>query len=430
MKVISNGHVVDPASGVDEARDILVADGLIKAVEAPGSFSGLEGAEVIDAKGMWIVPGLVDIHVHLREPGQEWKETVADGSRAAVKGGYTTICCMPNTDPVNDAAEITRYILKKAALANAARVRPIGAISIGLQGKQMAPLSEQVHEGCVAFSDDGAPVWDSGLMRRALEWCLKHDVRLTCHEEDTSLSCNGVMNESPLSTRLGLRGMATLAEDVMVSRDIEIARYTGGKVHICHISSARGVELVRRAKRDGIDVTCEVTPHHLLLTEEANASYDGNTKMSPPLRTAEEVEALWEGVLDGTIDAIASDHAPHDQDSKVIEFSKATFGILGLQTSLPLIMECIHQGRISRSRAIEALSTGPARCFGLDAGTLAEGSLADVCVIDPEYRWKYTLEENLSKSINSPFLGKEMVGIADTVLVGGECKVLRKELVV
>jgi dihydroorotase len=427
-KVISGGIVVDPRNGIDKQLDILIQDGKIAALDAPGSFSVMEDCEVLEATGCWVTPGLVDLHVHLREPGQEWKETIAHGAWAAIQGGYTTVCAMPNTRPTNDSAEITRFILAKAAAANAARVRPIGAVSIGLKGDQMAPLSELLKAGCVALSDDGEPIHDAGLMRRALEWCRMHGVRISCHEEDKCLSCGGVMNESPLSYRLGLKGMSTLAEDVMVARDIEIGRYTKGKVHICHISSARGVELIRRAKNDGIDITVEVTPHHLLLTEEAVTSYDGNTKMSPPLRTAEEVEELWRGVSDGTIDAIASDHAPHEPDSKEKEFSQATFGILGLQTSLPLLLECVHKGRLTRTRAIEMLSDKPAACFGMEAGSLAKGMLADICIIDPNYHWTYSTDMNLSKSINSPFWGRTMTGIADTVLVGGEIKMKRREL--
>lgn len=419
MIVIENGTVVDPSRGLHEECDVLIEGAAIKAIDRPGSFGALDAQERINARGLLVLPGLIDLHVHLREPGFEWKETIASGSEAAALGGFTSVCCMPNTKPVNDCAQITRFIRERAAAVGLTRVLPIGAISCGLQGKELSPLSELRHAGCVAFSDDGEPVADAGMMRRALEWSLMFDVPLSCHEEEKSLSCGGCMNESALSHRLGLRGFPKVAEEVMVARDIELARTTGARVHICHISSGRSVELVRRAKADGIRVTCEVTPHHLVLSEDAVESYDTNAKMSPPLREWHEVEALRAGLRDGTIDAIASDHAPHEEDSKRVEFGRATFGILGLQTSLPLALELVRDGVLSLERAVEAFTIGPARAFRLPYGTLAPGSPADVTIVDPERSWSFSREVVRSLSFNSPFLGRELKGAAHTVLLEG-----------
>lgn len=420
--------MIDPSTGLDRVGDCLVENDRILDIGNLGKVS-TEGVQVIEAKGKWLLPGLIDLHVHFREPGLEWKETIETGSRAAILGGYTSVCCMPNTKPVNDCEEVTRFILDQAAKAGMAKVLPIGSVSLGLKGQQMAPLSELRKAGCVAFSDDGEPVHDSGMMRRALEWCLMLDVPISCHEEDKCLSCCGSMNESALSHRLGLVGMSTLAEDVMVARDIEIARYTGGKIHICHISSARGVELVRRAKNDGIRVTCEVTPHHLVLSEDEVAGFDTNYKMSPPLRGQEDIEGLIAGIKDGTIDAIASDHAPHEQDSKLVEFESASMGILGLQTSLPLMLDFVKSGSLSRLQAADLLSYGPARCFGLEQGRLAKGAIADLVLIDPEFKWKFERDSVASKSFNSPFIGRELTGIADTVIVNGKVKVQGQAMV-
>lgn len=416
---IVGGHLIDAASGRDGLFDLLLRDGVVVAVEQPGSFSSLGDARFVDAAGKWVMPGCVDLHVHLREPGEEWKETVRTGAEAAVLGGYTSICCMPNTRPANDSAEVTRFILEKAKSAGAARVLPIGAISMERKGKQLAPYTELAKAGCVAFSDDGDPVADAGLMRRALEWCLMLGLPLACHEEDRSLSCGGCMNEGALSLKMGLKGFPGVAEDVMIARDIELARFTKGKVHICHVSTARGVELIRRAKNDGIAVTCEVAPHHLVLSEQAVANYDTNCKMMPPLKGNEDIEGLIAGLSDGTIDAIASDHAPHDRDSKLVEFSRATVGILGLQTSLPLLVEMCKAGTLSRTRMVELLSYGPARSFGLPYGALRVGSPADVVVLDPAREWVFAEEQVRSKSKNTPFIGKRMIGATVHVFVGG-----------
>lgn len=419
MIVISGGLLIDPSTNTEREADVIIEHDRVTAIEPAMSIKPEAGREIVSAKGMWVVPGLVDLHVHLREPGFEWKETVRTGSRAAILGGYTSICCMPNTNPANDSAEVTNYILDKARQAGAARVLPIGAVSLALEGKQMAPLSELAAAGCVAFSDDGEPVWSSALMRRALEWSKMLNIPISCHEEDKCLSCSGSMNESALSYKLGLRGMPKLAEDVMVARDIEIARAVGAKVHICHVSSGRSVELIRRAKNDGIAITCEVTPHHLTLSELAVAEYDTNAKMSPPLREQYEIEALLNGIKDGTIDAIASDHAPHEKDRKQVEFGKAAFGILGLQTSLPLILKLVRDGTVSKMKAVELMSTLPAKAFGLNAGSLKPGSIADIAIIDPRKRWTFSRELVQSLSFNSPFLGMDMEGAAHTVMVGG-----------
>lgn len=417
--VIQGGHLIDAATGRDGLFDLLLEDGRVGAVEQPGTFAATGDARFVDATGKWIIPGCVDLHVHLREPGEEWKETIQTGAEAAVLGGYTSICCMPNTKPANDSAEVTRFILEKASGAQAARVLPIGAISMERKGKQLAPYSELAKAGCVAFSDDGDPVADAGLMRRALEWCLMLGLPLACHEEDRNLSCGGCMNESHLALRMGLKGFPGVAEDVMIARDIELARFTKGKVHICHVSTARGVELIRRAKNDGISITCEVAPHHLILSEESVSSYDTNYKMMPPLKGHEDIRGLLDGLKDGTIDAIASDHAPHDRDSKMVEFSRATVGILGLQTSLPLLVEMCNAGVISRTRMVDLLSSGPARAFGLPYGSLRAGSVADLVVLDPRKEWYFSDQSIRSKSKNSPFIGKKLVGAAEHVFVAG-----------
>jgi len=420
MIVFTGAWICDPRSGVVGERDLLVDGRVIKDIGAPGCFRSLAGAIVVDARGKWIVPGLVDVHVHLREPGFEWKETIETGAEAAAWGGFTTILCMPNTKPVNDHAEISRFIIERANGLGGARVLPIGAVSMGLEGKELALLAEQREAGCVAFSDDGEPIYNAGMMRRALEWSKMLGVPICCHEEDKTLSCGGCMNESALSLRMGLRGMPKVAEEVMIARDIELARTTGAHVHICHVSSGRGVELIRRAKNDQIHITAEVAPHHLVLTEESVRGYDTNAKMSPPLREQFECDALIAGLADGTIDCVASDHAPHHWDAKEVEFDKAAFGILGVQTTLPIMLELVRGGRVPRERAIDAMSSAPAKAFGLEGtGSLAPGARADICIIDPSKEWRLSKETILSKSRNTPFLDHDFTGQAETVLVEG-----------
>lgn len=417
--VVSGGHMLCPASAVDAPRDLLLEDGRVKAVDLPGAFASVSDAEFVDAAGMLVTPGLIDIHVHLREPGYEWKETVASGAAAAAAGGFTRICCMPNTRPINDCASVTEYIVDAAARAQAARVHPIGAISVGSNGKDLAPMLELQEAGCVAFSDDGSPVMNAGLMRMALEYCLMLGAVLTVHEEDTTLSHGFSMNESAHSLRLGLQGMPGAAEDVMIARDIELARLTGGKVHFCHVSTARAVELIRRAKQDGISVTAEVTPHHCALTEEAVADYNTQAKLSMPLRSEADRAAVLAGLEEGVIDCIASDHAPHERDSKECEFERASFGIIGLQTTLPLMLEQVRKGALSMQRMIAALSCDAARCLQIDGGTLAKGAAADVTLIDREAVWTLGRDAIRSKSANTPFLGAELRGRALRTFVGG-----------
>lgn len=427
--LIKNGLVYDGIRDELSERDILIEADSIKAIEPAGGFSSLSGVEVVDATDCIVAPGLVDLHVHLREPGFEWKETIARGSEAALLGGYTSICCMPNTKPAIDNAEITKFILQRAAQAAAARVYPIGAVSLQRLGKQMAPFSELRAAGCVAFSDDGDPVYDAGLMRRALEWARMLDAPIACHEEDKSLSCDGAMNESALSAELGLRPWPKVAEEVMIARDIELARTTKAAVHICHVSSARGVELVRRAKNDHIRITAEVTPHHLVLTEESVRGYETNAKMSPPLREAEDVEALQAGINDGTIDAVASDHAPHELDSKQCEFGRATMGIIGVQTSLPLMLELISSGAVRRVEMLRAMTAGPAKAFRLPAGTLSVSGVADIVVLNPKKRWTFSKAAVHSLSSNSPFIGRQFTGAVSQVFVGGRCRVKDDQLI-
>lgn len=420
MILIRGAFLIDPVGGYEGEYDLLIDRGVVEDVDSPGSFDSASVERIVEAQGKWIFPGLVDVHVHLREPGQEWKETIASGVRAAIRGGYTSVCAMPNTSPAMDNAEVVDFVVRKSKNIGLARVYPIGAITAGRAGKLMAPFREMKDAGAVAFSDDGDPVFDSGIMRRALQYARDLGTPLSCHEEDKCLSCSGAMNESELSFQLGLPGWPKIAEEVMIARDIELARDTGGKVHFCHVTTARGVELIRRAKEDGILVSAEVTPHHLLLTEERVGRYDTSAKMSPPLRHSEDVAALRKGLEDGTIDAVASDHAPHEADSKDKEFSEASMGILGLQTSLPIVMDLVRAGELSRVRAIQVLSTQPASLFGLEACGLRKGAQADVVLYDPAASWKFDETVNESLSRNSPFWGREFTGAVSSVFVAGQ----------
>jgi len=420
MLLVAGGTVVDPANGVEAARDLLLVDGLVHALGEPGSLTrDARGAEVVDAAGCWVTPGLVDMHVHLREPGYEYRETIASGAEAAVAGGFTSVACMANTKPVNDNAAVTEYILDRARAAARAHVFPIGAVSVGLEGKQLAEIGEMRRAGIVAVSDDGHAVNDSGLMRRALEYARLFDMAVIAHEEDCGLAHRGVMNEGPTSIRLGLRGMPAAAEEAMIARDIALVELTGGRLHIAHVSTAGSVELVRQAKRRGLAVTAEAAPHHLFLTEEAVEGYDTNAKMNPPLRRERDVEALREGLRDGTVDAIASDHAPHHADEKDVEFDQANFGVIGLETTLPLALRLVHDHGFARDRMVRALTVAPARILGIPRGTLSQGVVADVTVIDPDAVWTYQVAESRSKSRNSPFDGWEMKGRARCTIVAG-----------
>ncbi len=416
--LITGGTVVDPLAGRAAPGDVLVDGAAIVAAGAPGTLEAAD-ATVLEARGLLVLPGLVDMHVHLREPGHEYKETVATGVAAALAGGFTSVACMANTEPVNDSAAVTQYILDRARLAGGTRVYPIGALSLGLQGEQLAEIGEMHRAGIVAVSDDGCPVMDAGLMRRALEYAGMFGLPVIAHEEDRGLACGGVMNEGVTSLRLGLRGVPAAAEEVMVARDIALVALTGGRLHVAHLSTAGSVALVRDAKARGLAVTAEVTPHHLFLTEEAVEGYGTNAKMAPPLRTRADVEVLRAALADGTIDAIATDHAPHHHDEKEVEFDQAANGVVGLETALPLALRLVAEGVCDLPTLVARMTVGPARVLGLPGGTLAPGAPADVTLVDPERRWKVEARGFRSKSRNTPFEGWEMTGRAVAVVVGG-----------
>jgi dihydroorotase len=414
--VLRGGRVFDPGAPrpVDQVGDVRIAGGRIVEIGR-----GLVAARIIDVRDLWVVPGLIDLHVHLREPGQEYKEDIETGTAAAAAGGFTTVCCMPNTRPVNDQRAVTDLIVRRSREVGAVRVRPIGAITQGLEGKALANIAEMKEAGIVAISDDGHPVMNAGLMRRALEYARTFDLPVVQHAEDLDLAEGGAMNEGAVATRIGIKGQPACSESSMVARDLEIVEWTGARYHVAHVSTARTVALVRDAKRRGLPVTCEVTPHHLALTDEACQHYDTRTKVMPPLRTAADQEALLEGLLDGTIDAIATDHAPHSPVEKDVEFECAAPGMLGLETALPIVLDFVRMGTLEDRRVIAALTGGPARAFGLPGGALAVGAVADVTVIDPERPVTFTADVIASKSRNSPFLGQSMAGRAVLTLVEG-----------
>jgi dihydroorotase len=419
--LLKGGRVLDPASSRDGDFDVLIENGRIARI---GRDLPPDGADVVEIRRGWIVaPGLIDLHVHFREPGQEHKETIATGTAAAVAGGFTAVACMPNTDPVNDHAGITQFILKKAAEADLARVYPIGAVSLGSRGEQLAELGEQRSAGCVAFSDDGRPVATALLMRRALEYAGMLGVPIVDHCEDQSLKGDGVAHEGYYASALGLRGIPGVAESLMVERDISLAEATGAHVHICHMSARQSLRAVRDGKARGVRVTCEVAPHHFTLTDallDGPVKYDTNLKMNPPLREDADRDAMLEGIADGTVDVIATDHAPHHSDEKMVEFDRAPFGITGLETAVPLVLDrLVHAGRISLKRAIELLSTNAARVLNLPGGSLADGSPADIVVLDPERIVTVDATRHKSKSRNTPFHGWELRGGVAMTLVGG-----------
>lgn len=413
MKILlKDGRVIDPAIGRDETASVLIVDGKIEQVAGAGEFSGLKDAELVDCKGKIVAPGLCDIHVHLREPGFEWKETVETGSQAAVAGGFTTVCCMPNTNPAIDRAPVVKHIREAAERAGLCNVFPIGAITVGRKSKELAPYCELKEAGCVAFSDDGAPVSDANLMRRALEYNKMTGCVLTVHEEEETLAVGAVMNESELSVAMGLRGMPGAAEDILIARDIELSRLTGGRVHFQHVSTARGALLIKRAKEDGIPVTAETASHYLILDESAVAGYNTQAKVSMPLRSNSDREAILRAVQSGIIDCIASDHAPHENDSKRIEFDKASFGFIGLQSTLPTLMSFVRSNALALPKVIELLTTAPAKCLNLPLPALARGAVADIVVIDPERSVTYDASYIRSKSKNTPLLGNTFTGVA------------------
>jgi len=419
--LLKNGRVVDPANGRDGEFDVLVEDGIVARIDKN---LPAEGAEVFEVQPGWlVVPGLIDAHVHLREPGQEHKETVATGVRSAVAGGFTAVACMPNTDPVNDHAGITQFILKKAAEAKLSRVYPIGAVSLGSKGDQLAELGEQKAAGCIAFTDDGRPVATALLMRRALEYAGMLGVPIIDHCEDPSLKGDGVAHEGYHASALGLRGIPGMAESLMVERDVSLAELTNGHVHIAHMSARQSLRAVRAGKERGVHVTCEVAPHHFTLTDEALEApikYDTNLKMNPPLREAADRDAMIDGIADGSVDLIATDHAPHHADEKVLEFDRAPFGIVGLETAVPLVCDkLLHTGKITVKRMIELLTVNPARIFKLQGGSLSVGAPADITILAPDLQTTVKTAALLSKSKNSPFDGWELRGgVAATIIDG------------
>ena len=416
--LVTGGTVVDPVAGRAAAGDVLVVGECIAEVAAPGSLE-VADAEVLDARGLLVVPGLVDMHVHLREPGYEYKETIQTGVAAALAGGFTSVACMANTNPVNDNAAVTQYILDRAKVAGGTRVYPVGAVSQGLEGERLAEIGEMHRAGIVAVSDDGRPLMDAGLMRRALEYTRMFGLPVIAHEEDACLARGGCMNEGVTALRLGLGGVPAAAEEVMVARDIALVRLTRGRLHVAHLSTAGSVALVREAKAQGLAVTAEATPHHLFLTEEAVEGYGTQAKMAPPLRTPVDLEALRRGLADGTIDAVATDHAPHHQDEKDCEFDQAANGIVGLETALPLGLRLVADGVLDLPTLVARLTIGPARILGIPAGTLARGAAADLTLVDPERRWRVEARAFRSKARNTPFEGWDVAGRAVAVLVGG-----------
>ena len=418
--LIKNGHLIDPAAPENTGMSVLIEDGRVSAWLGPGE-EGPKDCEIFDAAGLLVAPGFIDMHVHLREPGQEHKETIATGCAAAVAGGWTSVCPMPNTNPVNDNAAITRYMIEQAERAGLASVFPIGAITKSSDGSELAEMGEMQAAGAVAVSDDGRPVPNAGIMRRAMQYARDFGLPVIDHCEDKSLSSGGVMHEGRLSLLLGLKGMPALAEEIDVVPDIILAKETGTHIHIAHVSTKRAIEAVRRAKNEGIAVTCEVTPHHFTLTDKAVEGYDTNTKMAPPLRSEEHLEAVIEGIKDGTIDAIATDHAPHHADEKSLEYDRAPFGITGLETGIGLAFnELVHKGVIGLERLVEMCSANPARILRLEGrGTLKPGSIADVTVIDPQMAWKYRNVDSRSKSKNSPFDGRDFLGGPVATIVAG-----------
>ncbi len=416
-RLIKGGRLIDPSQGVEQIADLLLEDGVVSEI---GNDISSNQAEIFDASGLVVAPGFIDLHVHLREPGEEYKETIATGCAAAVAGGFTSICAMPNTRPVNDNASITRYIVDKAREVNLANIFPVGAITRGSRGEELAEMAEMKGAGAVAVTDDGKPVMDSQVMRHAMEYARDHNLVVADHCQDTCLSACGVMHEGKYSTLLGLKGMSGAAEDSHVARDIMLSEITGARVHIMHLSTARAAQMVREAKRKGLPVTCEVTPHHLALTDEAVVGYETNTKMNPPLRTTVDREALIEAVIDGTIDAIATDHAPHHRDEKMLEYDQAPFGVIGLETALGVVLkELYHSGKVPLSRIIEMLTIGAARVFSIPRGTLQKGAIADVTIFDPQVEWRVDPKQFKSKSRNTPFANWQLRGKVLATLVAG-----------
>ncbi|MFA9461530.1 dihydroorotase [Thiohalorhabdus methylotrophus] len=415
--VIRGGRVIDPASGRDEVADIAIANGRIQAVgDVPGDF---DPDRVIDAGGQVVCPGLVDMHVHLREPGQEWKEDIESGSRAAAAGGVTSVACMANTQPVNDRRSVTEQIKSAAQRAGLSRVHPIGAITRDLAGETLSEMHELASAGCVAFSDDGRPVPDAGIMRRALEYAATFDYLLILHEEEGALSAGGAMNEGAHATRMGLAGIPNASEDVMIARDVILAELTGGRIHIAHVATAGGVELIRQAQAKGLRVTGEAAPHHLFLTDSDVGEFNSHAKMAPPLRGPADREAVRAAVADGTLSVIATDHAPHEADAKNEAFACCANGVTGLETLLGLTLRLADEDVMDLPTALARVTSGPAAVLGLEAGRLGVGEMADICLFDPEAQWAVEPERMYSRSTNTPFAGWELRGRVTHTLVGG-----------
>ncbi len=416
MILIKGGHVIDPGR-VNGVADVLIENGKISAVGQ--TLAAPAGATVIQAAGQLVLPGFVDLHVHFREPGFEYKETIQSGTEAAVAGGFTTVCAMPNTNPVNDNQAVTEFMLERAKAAGNANLYPIGAITKRSEGKELAEIGDLRRAGCVAISDDGKPVMNSLVMRRAMEYARAFDVPVVDHCEDLHLSEGGCMNEGVISTELGLPGIPSAAEDVMVARNVSLAELTGARLHLAHISTAGSVRMVREAKARGLKVTAEACPHHFTLTEETTRGYNTHAKMNPPLRTSQDVQAIKEGLRDGTIDVIATDHAPHATQEKQQEFTEAPFGIVGLETALPLTLALVEEGVLTLESAVDKLATAPAKAFSLNAGTLAAGAPADVAIVDPTLEWEVDPARFRSKSRNTPFAGWKVKGRVTTTIVSG-----------
>jgi dihydroorotase len=418
--LIKDGHLIDPANKRNGKFDVLINKGKIEAVEPSGKLKDIADSKTIDAKGAIVAPGFCDMHVHFREPGHEYKETIQTGSESAAAGGFTTVAVMPNTFPVNDNRSVTDFILTQAKETSSINILPIGAITKGLKGEALSDMGELKEAGCIGYSDDGRPVSDSEIMRRALEYSKMFGLPCIQHSEVLELTEGGSMNEGVVSTELGLKGMPTEAEDIMVHRDISLLPKTGGRLHVAHISSGGSVELVRQAKAKGLPVTCEVAPHHFTLTHEECRGYNTNAKMSPPLRTDSDLELIQEGMRDGTIDIIATDHAPHDLVDKQVEFSKACFGIVGLETALPLTLKMVDKKIISLEKAIDMLTLQPNRIFGLDKGTLGIGKVADIALFDDKEEYSIDPSKFKSRSKNSPYAGWKVRGKILHTLVNGK----------
>src|SRR5437764_6836065 len=418
MLLIKNGRVMDPASKTDAALDVLVEGEKIKDVGPAGKIGAGAGAEILDAKGLIVAPGFIDLHAHLREPGQESSETIESGTKAAARGGFTAVCCMPNTKPVNDNASVTRFILDRAKSAGGVRVWPMGAASVGSKGEAIAEIAGMKEAGIVGVSDDGKPIATAKLARQVMDYCRSLDLPVIEHAEDVSLAAGAVMREGVTSTRLGLRGMPAAAESVCVARDVQLAELTGARLHIAHLSAKSSLEQVRAATSRGLRVTCEVTPHHLTLIDE-DVQYDSRFKMNPPLAAREDREALLAGLADGTVDAIATDHAPHEPALKDVEFDRAPFGILGFETAIALTLEqLVHSKKISLMRMVELFTTGPARVLGMER-RFAAGQLADITIFSTTHEWAYNVNESPSKFRNSPFDGKKFKGGPVATIVAG-----------